>query len=388
MSEHSVLSASSADRWTPCPISVTGTAPDASSEAAAEGTFLHGVSETVLRGNDYPALGSKHKLEGFEFEYTESRHEDTESYVNFVRSKSWVGGYNVEARIHYGQYLGTPHALSFGTSDCYGFTEGLEGRVLEVVDLKMGRKSVSPVRNPQAVLYTAGVLQDLRPLLLPTAMPVRVSIFQPRLSRKPFVWETTVGEVERLALEMAPSAQAAVKYKSGTATGLTKQQFPEMPGAHCHYCRRKAECGEFKRTLHQVQPGATVVWDLRTFEMRDAITKYLGEVEDIALQSALRGEVLPGTKPVRGRNGHPKLLLDQAELRKLAQDKGVLPSIVKLEEVWATPAKTRDAFKRAGASDQELALLIETPPGKIQIVSASDPREAAKVGPDLSAFSL
>jgi hypothetical protein len=197
---------------------VTATEESRTSEAAAEGTCLHAVSETVLRGGAYPEIGSTVSADGFDFEYDESRHRDTAAYVDYVRSLPWVNGYHVEARVHYGRMLGTPHNLTFGTADCYGFTEDLDGRVLRIVDAKFGRKPVNPERNKQAALYGAGVLESLYPLLLPRNTRVVFTIYQPRLSHKPFNWETTVAWIEDTAMEMRPAAAAAVAFKQGTVT--------------------------------------------------------------------------------------------------------------------------------------------------------------------------
>jgi hypothetical protein len=380
MSDHSLLSASSAERWLACPISVTATDESRTSEAAAEGTALHAVSETVLRGGAYPEIGSTIRADGFDFEYDEHRHRDTSAYVDYVRSLPWVNGYNVEAKVHYGQMLGTPHNLSFGTADCYGFTEDLDGRVLRVVDLKMGRKAVNPESNKQAALYGAGVLESLYPLLLPRNARVVFTIFQPRLSYKPFSWETSVGWIEDTAMSMRPAARAAIAYKQGTITPEQALSFPEHSGGHCHYCRRKTKCVTFQKELTALAtPGQTVKWNPMLFEMRDAIKGYLEDMGQLALDEAIRGNPLPGTKLVRGRAGAAQLCADESVIRAKAKELGIEASVVAMKEVWATPAKIRDAFKRVGLPAAEMANIIKTPEGKLQIAGANDPRDAVVI---------
>lgn len=380
MSDHSLLSASSAERWLACPISVTATDDSRTSEAAAEGTALHAVSETVLRGGAYPEIGSKVHADGFEFEYDESRHRDASAYVDYVRSLPWVNGYNVEARVHYGRMLSTPHNMSFGTADCYGFTEDLDGRVLRIVDAKFGRKPVNPERNKQGALYGAGVLESLYPLLLPRNTRVVITIFQPRLSHKPFSWETTVGWIEDTAMMMRPAARAAVAFKEGSATQEQIESFPELTGSHCHYCKRKPQCVKFQTELNgAAKPGQTVKWNPVLFEMRDAIKGYIEDIEQLALDEAIRGNVLPGTKLVRGRSGAAQLLASEAAVRAKAKELGVESAVVETKEVWATPAKIRDALKRGGLPAAEMANFITSPEGKLQITNANDPRSAVEI---------
>lgn len=375
MSDHSLLSASAAERWTQCPISVTATDESRTSEAAAEGTALHGVSETVLRGGAYPEIGTQLEADGFTFEYTDDRHRDVSAYVDYVRSLPWVGPYSVEQRIHYGRALGTPHNLSFGTSDCFGFVEDADGRRLVVIDAKFGRKPVNPKGNPQAALYASGVLEGLLPLLLPRNFPVQITIFQPRLSHRPFSWTTSVGWIEDTVRAMQPAAQAAVRFKQGTFTPEDVLAFPELPGAHCLYCRRKPGCKTFQQEMSKLaQPGLTVTWNPVVFAMRDAIKEYIGGLEQLALDEAMRGNKLSGTKLVRGRAGHAKLIETEDKVRSKAKELGIESQVVKMEEVWATASKIRDAFKRVGMSKEDIGKYILQPEGKLQIADADDPR--------------
>jgi hypothetical protein len=376
MSDHSLLSASSADRWTKCPISVTATDESRTSEAAAEGTALHGVCETVLRGGDWPAIGSTLEADGFTFEFTDDRKADCKVYTDYVTSLPWQGTYQVEQRIHYGRALATPHNLSFGTADCSGFTVGLEGRTLRIIDLKMGRKPVSPKENPQEALYGAGVLEGLSDvMLLPRSFPVSFEIVQPRLSRKPFVWLTTVGWIEDMTAQMRPAATAAVRFKQGTASAVDQARFPELPGGHCGYCRRKAQCTTFQAEVSRIaQPGAGVQWNPTVFAMRDSIKSYLEDLEQMAFDEAMRGTPYPGTKLVKGRAGKSTLLVPESQIRAKAKLMGIENQVVKTEEVWATPAKIRDALKRGGMSSEEVQAFINTPEGAPQIADAADPR--------------
>lgn len=219
MSEHSLLSASASERWLACPISVTG--PESQSgEAAAEGTLGHTLAEDALRNHKaYPVAGTQFTVEGYTFEISDGFINDVNAYVQHVLNTPWVGAYTPEGRVNYSRSLAAPYNMAFGTADCWGFSQDAAGRCLEVKDLKMGRVPVNPERNSQMTLYAAGVLDGMYPhLVLPRDHLVRFTIFQPRLSHRPFQWVTTVGWIEDAVQAMRPAAAGALAYKNGTAT--------------------------------------------------------------------------------------------------------------------------------------------------------------------------
>ena len=382
MTAHSILSASSAERWGACPISLAGKQVNTTSSAAAEGTFLHGVCESVLIAGDskYPMLGTEHEVEGFKFEFTQSMKDDCEMYVAYVRSRPWLGRYEVEGTVYYSRALEVPYATAFGTADCFGFTQDSDGqRWLEIIDLKMGRKPVNPEKNPQAALYAAGVMEysdDVMPI--PDSQPIRITIIQPRLAYRPFSWETTAGEIRKMIRVLRPAAQAGVAFFKGEATDLHRQQFPENPGSHCGYCRRKAECDALRKVSLDAAKAPLAVsgnFDLKVFELRGVIRDYLDELEEYALDAALSGYPMPGTKLVRGRKGNPKLKVSEAELIAFGERYSVPETeIAPVKRTLLTAAKARDLFKKVGVPAAAIDTIIETPEGALQIASINDPR--------------
>lgn len=376
MSDHAVLSASSGHRWSVCPISVTGTA-ESVSKAAAEGTVCHAIADELLSGKPAPEIGSVRSADGFDFKITDDMLNDVRAYVEYVQGLPWEGRYYVENRVSYGRALGVPFMTAWGTSDCWGFVKTPTGRALKIIDLKMGRRAVGCERNKQMALYGAGALDRMAELPLPLDFPVELTIFQPRISRRPSVWVTTVGWIEETTTQMRAAAKAAIAYSDGTATPQTMQDFPEMPGEHCTFCRRQGDCSAFKRQAASIGvEGKTVAWDYGIFSMRHAIRDYLDELEQYALDEGQRGNLLPGTKLVRGRAGKAELLMEQSKVREQARALGIEAKVVRTEEVWATPAKIRDAFKAMGMSAADLAKIIHQPEGAIQLADINDPRPA------------
>lgn len=381
MSEHSVLSASAASRWASCPISVLGTEGSKSNEAAAEGTAMHTLAEVVLRGGAWPALGTKlAAVEGFEFELTEERLNSVRLYTDYVQSLPWMAPYSVEGRMHYGRALDTPHNLTFGTADVFGFTEDAGGVALRIIDAKFGRKAVVSAENLQGALYANGVLETLLPLRLPRSHAVVIVIMQPRTSSRPQEWHTTVGWLEDKAQEMRPAAQAAIRFHAGTQTAADLTSFPELPGKHCTYCKRRADCKSFTDKVKSLAtPGKAVEWNPTVFAMTDAIKGYLDDLNAMVLDEAAQGRRLPGSKVVRGKRGAAVLRVPDTVIRERAIGLGIESLVVRQQEVWSTPAKIRDAFKKAGVPEEERNGYFDSPEGKLVATLESDPREEAIV---------
>lgn len=390
MSEHSLLSASAAARWGLCPQSIRGPQPNKASNASAEGTFLHGVCEAVLLGANYPDEGTEATVDGFTFKFSDSMREDCEAYVNFIQSRKWLGEPKIEARVHYSKALGVPFHSAWGTADCFGITIEDGNETLEIIDLKMGRKAVDPVRNPQAVLYALGAMERMidtgEMLGFSSDYPIRVTIIQPRLSYRPFVWETTVREVMEIVADLRPAAQAAVAFAEGTATPETYQQFPEYAGAHCTYCRRKADCKVIGRVATQATAPTVKAFDLEMFKLRDVIRSYLEDLEALAYDQAAKGQPFPGTKLVQGRNSAPKLLMPIEEVVALGRQYGIADRLVETKQVVLTPAKIRDAFKKAGAKQEVISRIVVSYPTAPVLADVNDPRPSYQAVDD-SAFT-
>jgi hypothetical protein len=377
---HALLSASSAERWAVCPISVTGGGERKSSRPAAEGTLAHYISETILRGLPAPQEGDTGECEGHTFDIDESFLRDVSAYVEYVRSRPWVDGYSVEVKSNYSASLAAPYALAWGTSDCSGFEENPSaprGRMLHVVDLKFGRNAVSPTQNLQMACYAAGVLDGMKPMLyLPGDTWVQFTIFQPRLSHRPFSWVTTVQWIESTMQSLRLPAAAAVAYANGAITPEMRGAFPENPTDNCHYCKRQRECLSFNNKVIALGQAPVIKWQPEVFQMRKAITEYLEGLEQMALDQALAGSPLLGTKLVEGRAGSPALKLPEPELRQLLTRYGVLERAVKQVEQWATPAKLRDLLKSVNVPPEVLATVVQAGEKKPVIASSDDPRAA------------
>lgn len=383
---HALLGASNAERWGACPISVTASGGSATNEAAAEGTLGHNIADQVLRGLPYPPVGSLHEVEGFKFTLSEEFLGHVKAYVDFVQTRPWAGGYNAESQVNYSYLLGVPHGAAWGTTDCKGFTrDPATGElVLEVIDLKMGRKAVAPDWNPQGMMYAAGVIDEHRGVApLHGSMRVRISIYQPRHSHTAKSWMTTVSQVEEYVFSLRHAAQAAIAFTGGTASPLQVTQFPETPGKHCHYCPRKTACKAHTALAKRAGSAKEVKWDPELFDMRGSIEGFFKELEEMAYAQAMTGVPFPGTKLVQNSRGaNPTFLRSEAEVKARAAELQVPVT----QTVMLTPSKVRDAFYKAKMPAEEIATFVSKPPKGFKIVSSSEPGEAvvSDIGKDFT----
>ena len=157
MTNHALLSASSASRWLACPPSVrlTEEMPDQTSTFAKEGTDAHELCAYLVE----KALGRKvcDPTASLEY-YSEEMQEYAEEYSNYVlgqieiaKSRSPDPLILIEQRLNFARWVPD----GFGTGDCVIVADGL----LQVIDYKHGLGVlVSAEHNAQMMCYALGAL--------------------------------------------------------------------------------------------------------------------------------------------------------------------------------------------------------------------------------------
>ena len=154
---HAKLSPSSAHRWVQCPKSVIlcrKVKRKPTSDAAAQGTFLHEVAEYILRevisGRDETLqAGELIGCTNGKFTLDMDNVGHVSNYVNYVLD-TWggVGSIAVEVRLPLKPVTGED---AYGTADCVVYRDG----TIHIIDLKTGRVPVSADDNLQLQIYAA-----------------------------------------------------------------------------------------------------------------------------------------------------------------------------------------------------------------------------------------
>jgi hypothetical protein len=320
--------------------------PDTAGPAAREGTVAMAVLETYLRAEEPMTLEQaafhavlQHPCEPEPFEISGEMLATLERALPFfiqprTQSRTW----GVEHR------LDIERAGTEGTCDFWAYGGHLER--LTVIDYKHGAGvHVDPQGNWQLALYACGVVDYLK--LLDGAR-IDCLIVQPRhiaWSPNNCTWETTAGEVRRMA-EAHREAQKSSALRAGD---------------HCKFCpgalacpARHAEVFASDEAIeHQVADlSDEAMAGLLGMEAR--VTSFFRDLKHAAIGRIQGGRSLPGWTVAEGRGSYDwRLGAEKALAERLGEEA--------YEKRLLTPAQIRDnapdgdeifkewAFRKAGA---------------------------------------
>jgi conserved phage-associated protein len=286
--------------------------PPKESDFAREGTIAHSLAEVEARRefrlpghetyetdleNVYSEL-----LEhlGGDLEAAEREYDVMQDYV------AWYLDILAEAKGSDGALL-LEQRLATGIKGCWGTSDAviIRGDLVHVIDLKYGRGvEVSPVENPQFMLYALGALRAYRDMLEETRR-VKMTVFQPRINNVD-TWEITVEDLEAWRDKVArPAARKAL-------TGENTEFAPSESA--CKFCPAAGICKPRAESITAVAFGTDP--NIISLEDRAGYLARLGEIkswvkhmEETSLELAYeRGETIPGWKVVR--SGSRRVIAD------------------------------------------------------------------------------
>ncbi|MBU5439892.1 DUF2800 domain-containing protein [Tissierella sp. MSJ-40] len=377
MREHAILSASGAHRWLECTPSarLEEKIVEETSIYAEEGTFMHELAELHLSLylERMPKSQFNKKLQEMkqnEF-YTEEIEKAIQSYVDIVIERINEVGKDslilLEEQVNFSPWV----PEGFGTSDVLI----ISGNTIEVIDLKGGRGvKVEAQDNPQMRLYALGAINGFG--ILYDIEKIRMTIIQPRLDNIS-IDETTAEELlEWGDMVVKPRAEMAFRgegeYKASD---------------HCRFCKVKAICRaraeenmklvylDFK--LPPLLTDGEVAEVLLTI---DELKKWATDVEDYAFKKAVNeGKKWTGFKLVEGRRS--RIYSSEEEVAKKLLDAGYEEEKIFSKSLLNLTKLEKELGKKEFG--EVLGSLIETPPGKLQLVPESDKRPEIKCSAEL-----
>lgn len=322
MGEHSLLSASAAERWATCPASVLLGAdfPDTSSEAADEGTAAHMVAEMCLRNNDNAEAYEGRRIEvGHRtFEVGQEMIEAVNTYIRLIDTLQGSDGtLLIEQRVNYATALGVEEEHAFGTSDSII----LRGNHMYIVDLKYGAnpRNLVYADGKQLKLYAAGALDQFD--LDGEITGVTLVICQPRCNH---IHEYTLSVLELLAEvdELTGPARRALDIMEAGAYSHA-DIVPSTKG--CQWCKAKRTCEGYRHFVSETVGSEKVEADLEAMvdldaeivgvapgdtleppppETLDLIDQWVKEQRAWAAERLLAGETLRHWKLIEGKEGN------------------------------------------------------------------------------------
>ena len=375
---HSPWGASSYSRWSAihggCPGSVKMSEGCANleSEYAKEGTHAHTVASQELER----ILFNRQPKEGY-LAATEEMREATDVYVDFVMQM--VNESNAEVdkghvMIEHRFDLKSVYPGLFGTADAVVYDPG--HKKLTVIDYKHGAGIAVEVEdNLQLQYYGLGAL-------LSTNFPcddVELVVVQPRCDHQDGVirkWQFKSVEILDFAADLEADAQATME-----------EDAPLKPGKHCRFCPAAAtKCPAIKakaQELAKLEFGAGLSYDPvkldQALRFIPAMEAWIKKVREFAYGEAVHGRTPEGWKMVAKRATRKWKVDDDTVIKFMAE-----ATKKPVAEFYETPSIKSPAKMEKLVSKQigqGLREMIESVSSGYNLVTADDPRPAAKLDP-------
>jgi Protein of unknown function (DUF2800) len=321
LSDHSVLSPSSAHRWLFCtgsPAACKGL-PDSTSVDSARGTLKHDIAQRCLTSNADPKayLDTVHEVDGFTFTFDKEMVEEVASYVNAMRGE--LGKRLVEVRLDSSDVLGVDG--QGGTADAVILDKNT--KQCDVHDAKFGyilvsakggvefgkREDGTPLTgNPQGLIYLGSAVKNFD--VLADWERGSFTIHQPSRDHTERA-EYSRAEIEQFVEWAKPRAQEAWRMYNGEIPIVL------TPGKEqCEWCPIRGSCSARADSYIAMFPldKETVEAEPQMFELSDAdIAATISIAEgaiawgnDVLAEASKRaklGAKLPGFKLVKGKKG-------------------------------------------------------------------------------------
>ena len=363
--KHAVLSASSSHRWLGCTPSARLEQEfyDHETEAAAEGTAAHALSEHKLRRA--LKMRSSKPISKYDSDEMDAY---TDGYVQFVmealaeaRQECSDPLVLIEQKLDFSCYVPD----GFGTGDCVIVADEL----LHIIDFKYGLGVlVDAYENPQMMLYALGALRLYDHLY--NIERVAMSIYQPRRENVS-TWTISVSELMDWAENtLKPKAEMAFSGKG-----------EYVPGPWCTFCRAAVKCrarAEAKLLLAQYEfalPPLLADEEIEDILAKlDDLSKWASEIAAYAQDAAINhGKQWRGFKLVESKTN--RKYTDEDVVAEAANSAGYydiykksLISITEMERLMG-----KETFKTV------LGGYVVKPQGKPTLVPVSDRRPAITI---------
>jgi hypothetical protein len=279
MSEHALLSPSSAARWLRCHGSVVleGLADkEEDSEYSKEGTAAHELAERLLLEDDTSPDVFVGKTAENGWVFTQTMYDHAAGYAELIRSYAEGGFLAVEYKVDFSHLVGIDN--QFGTSDAIIITA--DGKELQIHDLKYGHREVEAVENEQLTTYAAAAY-DTFSVVYGELERIRLVIHQPRLNAvKEYVFG--VDELVAFCDRLRFASSNIIECLNDSVGDVIESNLHPSEKA-CHYCKATAFCPAYEK--------ATVDAVKEMFED-------MGTEAEIAQVGQLAEEVKPFTRDI------------------------------------------------------------------------------------------
>ncbi|MGO1835527.1 MAG: DUF2800 domain-containing protein, partial [Actinomycetaceae bacterium] len=290
MTDHAVLSPSSAHRWLRCPgsVSLSEDAPrEVSSPFAIEGTQAHSIAE-IYASYEFALDDGEtfaRRMDEWEKEVSPDSSYDMQahavgyvSYLRMLADRHSYPEFRVEQRVQ------------TGVDQCWGTADAaiVSADLVDVIDYKYGKGvRVEAEDNEQLMLYGLGIVHELA---LVDDTPVRLSVYQPRIDN---------------VSSMTTTARELVKWREKVVRPVAKQALTDFAPVRpsetaCRWCPVAGSCEV--RAEYMMAQDFEFAPGLMDAERLAAALGSLSDMENWAKAvrlEAMRRDYVPGWKKVR-----------------------------------------------------------------------------------------
>lgn len=380
MSVHSILSPSSAHRWTACPGSIEAqrNKKDTAGAAAQEGTAAHELLEMCIISDTKPESYMGHQfMPGFPV--NENMCDAVNVALDYIQSFLDVDPdleLFTEQRLEIGERIGLERGVYAGTVDLVLINR--KAHKLYVFDYKHGANVIVDVENNEQLLsYVAGVLNKHWDEFEPEE--IVMSVIQPRARGGDKIKEKTYKRTEVIKW-LESIREPALLALDPTA--------PRAAGDHCQFCKADKSCAEradwvlnkgFRAALgdfaHLINPMETkpiefvkrlpVKGDMTeeqlgiAMEQGAVLSKWFTDVKAEALERAQAGKVIPGWSLQPGTS--KREWADEADARKWLVER-LDPKDIEVKSLISAP-QAEKVLREKGLLEKKVT--IQTIAGKV-----------------------
>ena len=382
---HSLIGASSAERWMRCAGSVRlyKQLPERrTTEYAATGTVAHALCEECLKEDRDPVVyfGQVREQDGFRVEVTEDMVQSVALYVGYVRDEleKFGGTLMVEQPFD----LSWVHPGCFGRNDaCIIPDKALD--VLRVYDYKNGKSPVSAEGNPQLRFYACGALGKDN---LWSVERVEMNIIQPH-----GIGKSCFEKAEILVKDLY---QWAMDVLRPAAIATEDPNAPFTMGPQCRFCEASAFCPAKREAALALLDPATPEAPVATLPPVSALTpeqlgvlsafftsdEFTSWVKALAAeeQAALaRGVIIPGRKLIDATSlSNRKWSSEEDVIRAFSEYGEDIFSQKLLSPAQLTNFLVKQGLSRAEAKKRVDALTVRDEIHVAKVVNEDDPRQS------------
>jgi hypothetical protein len=357
-----------------CPAAVTKTRSmtgGAGSIHARRGTAMHQAAYAVMMGQPMP---KSMIVDGDQIELDDEMIDQINTYITFcelIKAESDLFWLEEPVSLDwYYEPLESPEPV-YGTFDFGAYN--VAQKLATMADFKSGMMPVSPVDNPQLMLYAVMMIGKLGGHEMPSHF--RLVIVQPKDPYNKIKHHTiTLKELLTWTREVLEPALRRVG----------EGDMSEVAGPWCQWCRRAGEC----RSLHDHALAITKeafndepipVTELSPVDLGDFLDKadiiesYLKTVRGEVMRRLEAGEDIPGWKAVAKR-AQRKWIDEDAALGALLGEGLHRPALM-TEPTLKSPAQVDKLLTQFGLDKKLTDPLVMRESSGLTIVRASDSRQ-------------